>query len=80
MASAVPIVVGVQGRAAGGGLSLTLLGDVLVLGRSGLGTAAYTVIGPRMAACPGRCRAVWLRLTCWHSVGDKATLEYGRLI
>jgi 2-(1,2-epoxy-1,2-dihydrophenyl)acetyl-CoA isomerase len=34
MASAVPIVVGVQGWAAGGGLVLTLLGDVLVLGRS----------------------------------------------
>jgi 2-(1,2-epoxy-1,2-dihydrophenyl)acetyl-CoA isomerase len=34
MASAVPIVVGVQGWAAGGGLILTLLGDVLVLERS----------------------------------------------
>jgi hypothetical protein len=44
------------------------------------GTAAYTVIGPRMAACPGRCRAVWLRLTCWYVVGDKATPEYGWLI
>jgi enoyl-CoA hydratase/carnithine racemase len=31
MASAVPIVVGVQGWAAGGGLSLALLGDVLIL-------------------------------------------------
>jgi hypothetical protein len=38
------------------------------------------VIGPRMAACPGRCRAVWLRLTCWYVVGDKATPEYGWLI
>jgi 2-(1,2-epoxy-1,2-dihydrophenyl)acetyl-CoA isomerase len=45
MASAVPIVVGVQGWAAGGGLSLALLGDVLVLGRSAHVRAAYTAIG-----------------------------------
>jgi len=34
MACAVPIVVGVQGWTVGAGLSLALLGDVLVLGRS----------------------------------------------
>ena len=45
MVSAVPIVVGVQGWAAGGGLSLALLGDVLVLGRSARVRAAYTAIG-----------------------------------
>jgi 2-(1,2-epoxy-1,2-dihydrophenyl)acetyl-CoA isomerase len=45
MASAVPIVVGVQGWAVGGGLSLALLGDVLVLGRSARVRAAYTAIG-----------------------------------
>ena len=45
MASGVPIVVGVQGWAAGGGLSLALLGDVLVLGRSARVRAAYTAIG-----------------------------------
>ena len=45
MASAVPIVVGVQGWAAGGGLSLALLGDVLILGRSARVRAAYTAIG-----------------------------------
>jgi 2-(1,2-epoxy-1,2-dihydrophenyl)acetyl-CoA isomerase len=45
MASAVPIVVGVQGWAAGGGLSLALLGDVLVFGRSARVRAAYTAIG-----------------------------------
>lgn len=45
MASAVPIVVGVQGWAAGGGLSLALLGDVLVLGRSARVRTAYTAIG-----------------------------------
>jgi 2-(1,2-epoxy-1,2-dihydrophenyl)acetyl-CoA isomerase len=38
-------VVGVQGWAAGGGLSLALLGDVLVLGRSARVRAAYTAIG-----------------------------------
>jgi 2-(1,2-epoxy-1,2-dihydrophenyl)acetyl-CoA isomerase len=38
-------VVGVQGWAAGGGLSLALLGDVLVLGRSARVRAAYRAIG-----------------------------------
>ncbi|HEX5142607.1 MAG TPA: enoyl-CoA hydratase/isomerase family protein [Mycobacterium sp.] len=45
MASAAPIVVGVQGWAAGGGLSLALLADVLVLGRSARVRTAYTAIG-----------------------------------
>jgi 2-(1,2-epoxy-1,2-dihydrophenyl)acetyl-CoA isomerase len=45
MASELPIVVGVQGWAAGGGLSLALLGDVLILGRSARVRAAYTAIG-----------------------------------
>jgi 2-(1,2-epoxy-1,2-dihydrophenyl)acetyl-CoA isomerase len=45
MASDLPVVVGVQGWAAGGGLSLALLGDVLVLGRSAWVRAAYTAIG-----------------------------------
>lgn len=44
-APGVPIVVGVQGWAAGAGLSLVLHGDVVVLGESAQFRTAYTAIG-----------------------------------
>lgn len=68
---AAPVVIGVQGWAAGIGLSLVLTGDVIVLGESARLRPAYTAIGltpdggmtATLPAAVGRARALDMFLT-----------------
>lgn len=68
---AVPVVIGVQGWAAGIGLSLVLTGDVIVLGEGARLRPAYTAIGltpdggmtATLPAAVGRARALDMFLT-----------------
>ncbi|WP_018333084.1 enoyl-CoA hydratase/isomerase family protein [Actinomycetospora chiangmaiensis] len=68
---AVPVVIGVQGWAAGIGLSLVLTGDIVVLGEGARLRPAYTAIGltpdggmtATLPAAVGRARALDMFLT-----------------
>jgi 2-(1,2-epoxy-1,2-dihydrophenyl)acetyl-CoA isomerase len=71
LALSAPVVVGVQGWAAGIGLSLALVGDVIVLGAGARLRPAYTAIGltpdggmtATLPAAVGRARAMDMFLT-----------------